>query len=125
VRGLPFREKPTSIRGITSFIIAGSCITWINFQLIDSHIQVIVESETVLKLCFKFLRWNRLTKQCINSRNMKWDPTFLKCNGEENVLHLLLKYNETQRKREQVLCTKQLNTLEEITQKQMKSCKKI
>jgi len=55
-------------------------------------------------------------KQCIiNFRNMKWGPAFLPCNGEENLLHLLLKYNETQRQREQILCSERLNILEEIT----------
>ena len=45
---------------------------------------------------------------------MKWNPAFLPCNGEENVLHLLLKY-EAQRQGEQFLCTKRLNKNEEIT----------
>jgi hypothetical protein len=58
---------------------------------------------------------NFLMEQSINFRNMKWDPAFLPCDGEEKALHLLLKYNETQRQREQFLFTKRLNILEEIT----------
>jgi hypothetical protein len=56
---------------------------------------------------------------------MIWNPAFLSCNGEENVLHLLLKFNETQRQREQFLCTRRLNIHEEITWCLVIDCNKI
>jgi hypothetical protein len=46
-------------------------------------------------------------------------------NEDENVVHILLKYNETQRWREQCLDDKWLHINEEIASKKIISCSKV